>query len=483
MLDPSIIVGANQVPAVGGSGLLSSSELDKVRQEQQAAETRAKLLSAVLELQSQLDTCRDFESAATQAARLIAEIAPVQRLQIAWREKENAAIEIVADNHGGSAEEARLAAAAAEEISVRGSIAVLPCPDHSNRHALLATRQYADSIAAKTVVGVPMTDRQGKPLGAIVASNSQAESIDLVVGLLEVLGPMLSGKLAHLQTMQPRRWERFIRSLADSAAEQPRRIAVVMVAVFTAVMLIPVGYNVPAVCELQPVQRRFVAAPFDGPLENVYVRPGDVVQKGDLLARINPREIEYQLAGLRADLMRAVQEKKGLVAEHDFAGSKIAGLEAKRIQLDTDLLQYQREHLEIRSPLSGVVVAGDLETSEGTPLSKGETLFEIAPLGQMIVEIGIGEEDLAYVRTGMEVEFYLHALPARNMRGTLRHVHPQAELRNHDNVFIGEVHVEDSEGLLRPGMRGRSWVHSDRHPLGWNLFHQAYFAVRHFLGW
>jgi multidrug efflux pump subunit AcrA (membrane-fusion protein) len=130
-----------------------------------------------------------------------------------------------------------------------------------------------------------------------------------------------------------------------------------------------------------------------------------------------------------------------------------------------------------------VVVSGDLKESEGMPMSRGETLFEIAPLGQMVVEIAVPEDDVTHVREGMRVNFYVHALPNRVMNGNITRLHPRAELRNHDNAFIAEVHVRDPEILLRPGMRGRAKILSDRHPLGWNLFHKAYYAMRHSLGW
>ncbi len=483
MLDPSIIVDTNQVPAAGGPALVSLEAFEKARRQADLGETRGKLLSAALELQTELDGCRDFDAVAVQAARLIAGLTVARRVQIAWRDQATADVRIVADSDSTSTADVVLATAAGEEIAARGSIAELPCTDHANRHALLATRQYCEAAAASSFIGVPLGDRNGNPRGAVMAIDPDPASLDHTRNLLAVMGPALSQKLAHFQSMQPRHWERILRSVIEPVAGRHRHAAALIAAFLSVLMLIPVGYNVPANCELQPVHRRFVAAPFDGPLEKVLVRPGDVVEKEDTLARINSREIEYQLAGLRADLKRAEQETKGLVVEHDFAGSNIARLEARRIQLETELLQYQRDHLEIRSPLSGVVVDGDLETAEGTPLTKGETLFEIAPLGEMIVEIAIAEEDLAYVRKGMEVEFYLHALPDRNLHGVLKHIHPKAELRDHDNVFIGEVYIEDEENVLRPGMRGRSWVQSDRHPLGWNLFHKAYFALRHTLGW
>lgn len=171
------------------------------------------------------------------------------------------------------------------------------------------------------------------------------------------------------------------------------------------------------------------------------------------------------------------------MADHDFGAIKIAKLEAERIAMEKELLQYQRSNLEIRSPLAGVVVSGDLKRSEGTPLSKGDPMFEIAPLGEMVVEISIPESDFVHVQAGMPVEFYLHAVPSETLTGKLQAVHPAAELRGNENVFIGEVAITDTKGILRPGMQGRSWIQSDRHPLGWNLFHKAFFSLRTAIGW
>ena len=483
MLDPSIMVGACQAPGIGGAGVVPAAALAQAQQQTQLAQARARLLSAALDLQTQLDACASFNNAASQAARVIGELLPADKVKIAWRDAPEHPLKFVSDDTAAPDPHAPAAIAAAEEISARGSMTVVPCSQHDNRHALLATMQFAGSIGAKTVIGAPLTDAKGRPRGAIIAINVPASAGDTALPLLDVLAPSLARKLAHFQSMQPRPWERWIRTLTDPAAKKRRQTVAIVAGLAAAIMLIPTRYKIPSACELQPVHRRFVAAPFAGPLEKVLVRPGDVVSKDDVLARINPREIEYRLAGLRADLKRAQQEQKGLVAEHDFAGGKIAALEARRIELEAELLQYQRDHLEIRSPLSGVVVDGDLQRAEGTPLSKGETLFEIAPLGKMIVEVAIAEEDLAYAEVGMPVDFFLHAFPDRTMRGTLKQIHPQAELRDHNNVFIGEVHIEDGDNVLRPGMRGRSWVRSHRYPLGWNLFHKAYFAARHWSGW
>ena len=72
------------------------------------------------------------------------------------------------------------------------------------------------------------------------------------------------------------------------------------------------------------------------------------------------------------------------------------------------------------------------------------------------------------------------AIPERSLTATIRRIHPRAELRDGDNVFVAEADILNEDGILRPGMRGQARVSTERHPLGWNLFHKP---VAWTLGW
>ena len=117
------------------------------------------------------------------------------------------------------------------------------------------------------------------------------------------------------------------------------------------------------------------------------------------------------------------------------------------------------------------------------PLEIGQTLFEIAPLDKMVVEIGIAEDDFSYIRPGMPATIRLDAFPLRRLHASIARVHPRAELRDNTNVFIAEVQLERPGVGLRPGMRGTARVEADRYPLGWNLFRRPLTAALAWLGW
>ena len=56
----------------------------------------------------------------------------------------------------------------------------------------------------------------------------------------------------------------------------------------------------------------------------------------------------------------------------------------ERLQLTTRLLQDRSRNLIIKSPVDGLVISGDLKRAEGVRLTVGQTLFEVAPLDEMI---------------------------------------------------------------------------------------------------
>lgn len=483
MLDPSILIGTGQPGVTIGPSGSPAADLESLGRRVESAETSARVLASLVEIQSQIDGARDLSDGAAIAARLLADALPASQVWVTWRD-DGGRCRLLADrgdqpNH----DQTRLIESAAEESAFRGGLTLWPSTGNKNRHALMAVEQFAHSVSASALVAAPLIDGRGNNRGAIIGVSLDGPLGPTAAALLDAVVQPLATKLDAIARMEPGRLESLIRGAAGSLSGDRKKWAILTMVVLIAVLLIPLKYRIGGSFELQPVQRRFIAAPFDGPLQKSLVRPGDLVSEGDLLATFNPREIDYELAGVRADLSRADQEKKGLIAEHDFAGSKIAALETERLRLQTQLLEYRRENLEIRSPLAGVVVSGDWKQSEGAPLSRGETMFEIAPLGEFVVEIALDERDFAHAGKGMPVRFYVHSLPERRFNGTIERIHPRAELRDHDNVFIAEVKISDPENVLRPGMRGRASIYGDRHPLGWNLFHKAYHSLRSALAW
>jgi hypothetical protein len=113
----------------------------------------------------------------------------------------------------------------------------------------------------------------------------------------------------------------------------------------------------------------------------------------------------------------------------------------------------------------------------------GERLFEIAPLEEMLAEVAIPAADLPWTEPGQAVEIVWDAYPESTWQGTLARIHPRSELREEEYIFIGEVLLDNRDGVLRPGMHGRVKIAGPTKPWGWNLFHKPWHKLRYVLGW
>ena len=66
----------------------------------------------------------------------------------------------------------------------------------------------------------------------------------------------------------------------------------------------------------------------------------------------------------------------------------------------------------------------------------------------------------------------------------LTKIHPQSEQRDGRNVFVCEAAIASKTAHdLRPGMRGRATIESDRHPLAWIVGHRFWDFVVESLFW
>jgi RND family efflux transporter MFP subunit len=346
--------------------------------------------------------------------------------------------------------------------------------------ASCAHQRLLQMTGGSVVVSRPIVDGRGRLIGVVLALDGDQSRCDTS---FDQIAPPLASLLSRWNADRQGVLTRMQRRVAQILVGTRSRAILLVAAALCGLLVVPVPYHVKCACQIQPVTRRFVVAPYDGTLEKCLVQPGDLVRSGDVLARMDERELRWELAGLRAELARAEKERDTAMAGHKTAAAQTAELEVRRLNLQRELLQHRVDNLSIRSPLDGMIVAGDLEKAEGAPLKIGQSLFEVAPLKQMVCDVGVPEADISLVQANMLVTVRLEAYPDQELEGTLRTVHPQAELRDDTSVFVAEVELDNEAGLLRPGMNGKAFVHAGRRSLGWVLFHEPWRKVRRALAW
>ncbi len=270
-----------------------------------------------------------------------------------------------------------------------------------------------------------------------------------------------------------------VRRLWKKASANRRRAVLLGVGALAVLLAWPFHYRIGADCRIAPTVKQVIAAPFDGQLRKSFVRPGDAVRAGDPLGELDNRELTLKEAELTAARERALKERdramtSGAKGEGvDFANAQVANFEAQSVGQELELVRRKLEMLAVKAPLAGVVVSGDLRRAEGQPVPRGQVLWEVAPLDAMIVEIDVPDREISRVRAGQPVRVRLEAFGGGRWESTVSRVHPQSEQRDGRNVFIAEADLAPGRAAeLRPGMRGRAGIESDRRPLIWIVGHR-----------
>jgi biotin carboxyl carrier protein len=254
------------------------------------------------------------------------------------------------------------------------------------------------------------------------------------------------------------------------------------IGVLLLVMCIHWPYRLRCTVTLQPESRRFVAAPLTAKLLRTLAEPGDLIAKDQILASLEREPIESEIATVAAEHAQCVKRRDEGRAQKKVAATQIAELEIQRCDSRLKLLNDQLARTDIRSPIAGVLLTGDLTRAEGAPVTIGQPLFEVGPLERMLVELEIPPEEVTHVRTEQTVDIYLEAFPGLKSSGTIRRIWPRAEMRDGRRVFVADSLMANDDELFRPGMTGVAHVHGDVHSIGWTLFHRPWNWLRMWIG-
>jgi len=360
---------------------------------------------------------------------------------------------------------------ALDESIARDRLSVFPVADSSNRDALLGHQKLCHDLQASRVVSHPLKTAQGETIGAwLIVDDAEKASDPAAPILLRAASSRVAG---GINTARRANSTVFGNRVTRRTKVRWLLRTVVAAAVFTAIMMFPVSYRIHSECSAEPDVRRFIVAPHEGLLEKTFVEPGDVVTSGQLLAKMDGRDVRWELAGLAAQKQKAAKNRDSGLLEGDAAASQRADLEFKRIVAREKVLLRQKEQLQLHAPIDGIVLDGHLDRVENAPVTVGQALYEIAPLSPVTVEVAIADDEFVNVEAGFAVFVRFDGI-ARTFEGTIGRIRPRSEIRDGNNVFIAEVILQNADSQLRPGMMGYASVKGKTRTLGWTLFHKPW---------
>lgn len=216
-----------------------------------------------------------------------------------------------------------------------------------------------------------------------------------------------------------------------------------------------------------------IGARATGVLDAVPVKVGDRVQKGDLIAEIDSRELRARIAEAAANLRleeaklqymeKNLPRKRTLVRkkleaqdsldiaqqEADMARHAVASSRAK---LQT--LNVQLSYTRIHSPIDGVV--SQVAAHEGETIVSGlsvSNLITILDPTRLEMWIYIDETDVGRVKIGLPVKYTVDAFRDKTFEGIVDRIYPEPEIRDNIVYYRALVRVSrDQADFLRPEM-------------------------------
>ena len=195
---------------------------------------------------------------------------------------------------------------------------------------------------------------------------------------------------------------------------------------------------------------------YSGILNKVYVKEGDKVNKGQLLAKIDDGGLSQQLAQLQiqSELSKTTFERQKRLWEQKI-GSEMQYLQAKsnyEAQIKAiDQLNKQVGKTLVRAPFSGTV--DDVITEEGSVVIPGQTpLMRIINLDDMYIEANIPEQYITQISKNKIVEVEFPVLN-RSVNAKIRQVGNYINPAN--RTFKIEVAVPNKDQSIKPNLTAK----------------------------
>jgi len=213
--------------------------------------------------------------------------------------------------------------------------------------------------------------------------------------------------------------------------------------------------------------------PVSGVVKRLFVRIGDTVRKGEVLAELDARELRARraqaaaaLASSQADLSYAqadLQRKRELSAaqvlprnELDLADRACAVAEQrlKEAQANLEYADTQLGYTRIYAPIAGVV--SSISTQEGETVAASfaaPTFVTLLDLNRLEVWAYVDETDIGRIQAGQQARFTVDTYADHEFEGRVETIYPQAEIRDNVVNYVTVVRFDPPrDRTLRPEM-------------------------------
>lgn len=334
-------------------------------------------------------------------------------------------------------------------------------PEHSpERHGL--TRAHAmlvelPGIAAACSAPSTVDDA---PIGALLLIHKDGIDPILAARLADVarhVAPVLALKRREVRSP----WRRFADGMRRGAIRLfgaghwgTKLASSLLVVTAVTLSLVQTEHRVAADSHIEGTVQRAVVAPVAGYLLESPVRAGDPVQAGQVLARIDDRELLLEQRKWQSERDKHAKTYQEALANRDRAAISQAQARVAQAEAELGLLDDLLARTVLRAPFAGTLVSGDLTRSLGAPVERGQLLFEIVPEDSYRAVLMVDDRRMDRIAVGQQGDLRLTGTPGSPLGFAVERIVPLATADTEGNRFRVEARLLDPPPGLRPGMQG-----------------------------
>jgi len=441
------------------------------RQQLRRTQTAGFALDLATRLIGSLNTAPNFKGASLQLVNDLAKQFKADRAALGWVKTD--AVHVVAmsdtEHFDRRMEMVKRLEAAMDECLDQEQPVVFPAPPEQ-ADALLAQaithahRDLASGASAARICSVPLRDAE-RVQGVVTLEFTGDAPIDLgAVELLQAAMDLLAPVVALRRTAD--------RNAALRAGDDLKRagawalgakhtvwkmVGVAVLAAFLFVTFFTTTYRVGSDATLQPRTKQVISVPFDGLIREVpdAIEAGAMVRAGDLLVQMDTAELE---------LAAQEEEQKIAKAQKSLSAARAENKPHEALKADSEIAIARAALEGIRSrilrsrvvaPIDGQIIAGRLRDRVGSSVKTGDKLFEIAPLGDLLVVARVDERDVALIAPGSAGRLSTRSHPGDLFDLKVESIVPLAQAEEGKNLFeVRAALASPPPSWMRPGMEG-----------------------------
>ena len=410
--------------------------------------------------------CLDQEGFRGTSMALVTELAArfaCQRVSLGLRKHQRMEVQVLSHSARFKHETNLVQAigAAMNEAVDQDRIIVYPPTDAKSPVICHAHDQLARQVANGTVCTLPIAEH-GQIIGALTLERDSGQPFEQsdvlqIEQLAAVVAPTLWLKHKDERNLAVKGWHSFRDAVARlfGPAHIKLKLAALAATVLIAFFSLAQGsWRVTADAVVEGRVQRTIAAPIDGYISSVEARAGDVVAADELMGALDDSDLRLQRLKWSTLRQQMVSESREAMAQHNRAEVSIISAKIAQADAELELIDEQLSRTRLLAPFNGIVIEGDLSQLLGTPVSRGDILFKVAPLDDYRIVLRVDEQDIAPLEPGQTGRLILASMPGRTLDLRVDKVTPVSTTQEGRNFFRVEASLLDEDLLLQPGMEG-----------------------------